>query len=63
MEGGAAPASVPNTMLSNFILSALLSKFAIVIGSMIVTCSPFLTGAFMTAAQVSPDLVWRRRYV
>lgn len=58
--GAFGSASEPKTILSKVLLSDLLSKFCITAGFWIVTFSPFLTGAAVTAAQVSPSAVIRR---
>ena len=59
--GALGSARVPKTILSKVFLSDLLSKFSITMALAMVTCSPFFTGAAVTAAQVSPVPVFRRR--
>ena len=56
-----APASDPKTIRSKVLLSDLLSNCVITIGFWIVTCAPFLTAVFATAAQASPPAVFSRR--
>ena len=56
-------ASVPKRIESNFRWSVGLSKSTIVIDPATVTSEPFSTFASFTAAQVSPEAVFSRRYV
>ncbi len=64
LAGAAAapvPPRVPKTIRSKVRLSDLLRKLFITVAFSIVTSAPFLTGARLTAAQISPSWVLRRR--
>ena len=61
--GWLVPLRLPNAMVWNVFLSVLLSKLFIIVTFSRVTLAPFLMGDVLTAAQVSPCLLYTSRCV